>query len=140
MKGKQAVPAGGAHGQQRTLCMSDHVSVDMCMMRRASHTVAIVINAIVGDLSSVDPHVGCQVWVVDLDPRVDDAHRYIAGANRLLVPITRGLHQVQVVEAVPVWGVSIMCLHLVVQGGIGNICTTPMYSFPMQLLHAGTHG
>lgn len=107
--------------------MSNQASVDMCMMRRVACTVAIIINAIVGDLSSVDPHIGRQVWVVDLNPRVNDAHRYIAGSNRLLVPVTRGLHQVQVVQAVPVWGVSIMRLHLVVQGGIGNICITPTH-------------
>ena len=110
------------------------------MTSRAAHTVAIIINAIVGDLSSVDPHIGCQVWVVDLDPRVNDAHRYIAGSNRLLVPVTRGLHQVQVVKAVPVWGVSIMRLHLVIQGGIGNICTTPTHKLPSRLLHAVNHG
>lgn len=69
----------------------------MCMTSRAAHTVAIIINAIVGDLSSVDPHIGCQVWVVDLDPRVNDAHRYTAGSNCLLVPVTGSLHQVQVV-------------------------------------------
>ena len=96
-------------------------------MSRAAHTVAIIINAIVGDLSSIDPHIGSQVWVVDLDPRVNDAHRYFAGSNRLLVPVTGSLHQVQVVQAVPVWGVSIMRLHLVIQGGIGNICTTPAH-------------
>jgi len=114
--------------------------VNMCITSRAARTVAIIINAIVGNLSSVDPNIGCQVWVVDLDPRVNDAHRYIAGSNRLLVPVTRGLHQVQVVQAVPVWGVSIMRLHLVVQRGIGNICTTPTNKIPSRLLHAGTRG
>ncbi len=110
------------------------------MMSRAARTIAIIINAIVGNLSSVDPHIGRQVWVVDLDPRVNDAHRYIAGSNRLLVPVTSGLHQVQVVKAVPIWGVSVMRLHLVIQGGIGNICTTPTHTLPSQLLHAVIHG
>lgn len=33
----------------------------------AGRTISIVVNAIVGDLSGVDPDIGFQVWVIYLD-------------------------------------------------------------------------
>ena len=36
------------------------------MIHRA-HTIAIIVNAIVGNLSIVHPYISCQVWVVGLD-------------------------------------------------------------------------
>lgn len=72
------------------------------------HTIAIIINAIVWYFSIVHPDVGCQVWVVGLDARVNDAHRYVAAANGLLIPVTRRLNQVQVVQGVAIRRVSIL--------------------------------
>ena len=46
----------------------------------ASPTVAVIIDAVVGNLSSVDPHVGLEVGVIGLDPGVDDAHSNIVAA------------------------------------------------------------
>ena len=86
-------------------------------------TIAIIINAVVGDLSSVHPHIGCQVWVVSLNARVNDADRHTGAAQGLLVPVTRRLHQIQVIQAVPIGCVSILDADLVVQRCICNICT-----------------
>ena len=91
-------------------------------------TIAIIINAVVGDLSSVHPHIGCQVWVVSLNARVDDTDRHTGAAQGLLVPVTRRLHQIQVIQAVPIGCVSILDADLVVQRCIGNICITTAVS------------
>ena len=88
-----------------------------------THTVAIIINAIVRDLSIVHPDVSCQVWMVGLNPRVNDADRCVAAANGLLVPVTWGLNQVEIVQGVAIGRVGILHRHLVVQGRIRNICT-----------------
>ena len=47
---------------------------DSGMYKPSALTIAIIINAIVGNLSSVHPHVALQVRVIGLNPRVNDAH------------------------------------------------------------------
>lgn len=77
-------------------------------------TVAVIIDAVVGNLSSVDPHVASEVGVIGLDPGVDDAHSNVVAARGLGGPVTWGLHQIQVVQVVTIGRVGILHLDLVV--------------------------
>jgi hypothetical protein len=54
--------------------------------RRANLTVAVVVDAVPRDLAGVNPQVGLEVWVINVEARVDHRHDHVRGAcMRMLI-------------------------------------------------------